>query len=258
MPVVDDGAPFAAMSMYPMESLRSAWDNLYSTAARDVLDAPLQLRWDLEARASWLSPQLVLGMTCGWPLVTTLQRRVRVVGTFVYGVDGVLSHTYRSVIIANKAASIADLAHATLAYNSVESLSGYVSIMSMMPDGQTAWSGPTLETGSHLSSIDAVREGRADIASIDSLTWTYTQREFPDVLQGLVIIDRGPLVPHLPLIARNDTTDEALADWRTAFADVVRNPALAGTLDTLLIHGFVPLDAKDYADALTPLHRSGL
>lgn len=246
------------MGMYPYEPLRASWDRLYEMVAREVTGAPAELRWDLDVHDTWLSPQLVLGMTCGWPLVTQLSRRVRVVGTFLYAADGVVSHTYRSVIVAREAATVADLAGRTLAFNSTDSLSGYVSMLSLLPAGQSAWSGPTLETGAHLLSIDAVRDGQADIASIDALTWTYAQQNFPEVLQGLVIIDRGPLVPHLPLIANAGTTDEALEEWRTAFAEVVRNPALADTLDRLLIQGFVALDAAQYEVALDPLRRVGM
>lgn len=244
--------------MYPLESLRSSWDQLYSMTARAVTGAPDELRWDLGAHETWSSPQLALGMSCGWPLVNELQRRVRVVGTFVYGIDGVASHTYRSVIIAREPVTVTDLAQRTLAINSTDSLSGYVSMMSLLPTGESAWAGPVLVTGEHLLSIAAVRDGRADIASIDAITWTYLQREMPAALQGVVIIDRGPLVPHLPLITNIHTSDEVLDDWRTAFAETIRNPAMATTLDRLMIHGFVALDAADYEAALKPLHRIGL
>ncbi|MEO6124922.1 MAG: PhnD/SsuA/transferrin family substrate-binding protein [Ilumatobacteraceae bacterium] len=253
--VTDVAATFSSMAMYPYESLRSSWDDLYGMVARGVTGAPNELRWDLDVHDTWLSPQLVLGMTCGWPLVNQLQRRVRVVGTFVYAVDGEVSHTYRSVIIARQAATVADLTDRTLAFNSTDSLSGYVSMISLLPAGQSAWAGPTLETGGHLLSIDAVRDGCADIASIDALAWTYTQREAPETLQGLVIIDRGPLVPHLPLITNIATTDESLGAWRTAFAETIRNPAMATTLDRLMIQGFVALDVADYETALSPLRR---
>lgn len=258
---VDGGArssaPFAHLGMYPFESLRTAWDQLYRAAAGEVIGAPDELRWDLDARDTWLSPRLQLGMTCGWPLVTELLHRVRVIGTFAYGVDGVVGHTYRSVIIARDSVTIADLANGTLAINSSDSLSGYVSMISVLPDARTTWSGETLETGDHLASIDAVRDGRADIASIDALTWAYIRRDAPRSLHGLVVIDRGPLVPHLPLIAHRDTTDREVAAWRTALADAVRSPALAGALAALLIHGFVALDADDYETALAPLRRIG-
>jgi ABC-type phosphate/phosphonate transport system substrate-binding protein len=256
--VAVEGGPFSAMSMYPLESLRTAWDRLYGVAARGVVDAPPELRWDLDAHDTWSNPQLVLGMTCGWPLITDLRTRVRVVGTFLYDVDGQAGHTYRSVIVARRPSTVAEMAGATLAFNSTDSLSGYVSIIAALPAGQASWPGPTLQTGAHLASIEAVRDGRADIASIDAMTWAYTRRDAPDLLRDLVVIDRGPVVPHLPLILPGGAGDDALASWRAAFADAVRDPGLGETLDRLLIQGFVALDADDYERALQPLRRIGL
>ena len=244
--------------MYPFESLRTAWDEFYSAVAGGVLGAPDTLRWDLDAPDTWLSPQLTIGMACGWPLVTELRDRVRVIGTFAYDIGGASSHTYRSVIVARDAATVADLAHRTLAFNSTDSMSGYVSAISALAATATSWPGPMRETGAHLASVEAVRGGLADIASIDALTWAYTQRDAPEMLQGLVIIDRGPEVPHLPLIAGLETSDAALTEWRTALAEAVHDPALAGPLGTLLIQGFVALGMNDYERALAPLRHIGV
>ncbi len=244
--------------MYPFESLRIAWERLYGAVARSVPGAPDRLRWDLDAHDTWLNPKLAVGMACGWPLVTELRQRVRVIGTFVYGIDGESSHTYRSVIVAREATTVADLAGGTLAFNSIDSLSGFVSMIAALPPDQAAWPGPTVETGAHLASIEAVGDGRADVASIDALTWAYIKRDAPQVQQGLVIIDRGPEVPHLPLIASLATGDDSIAEWRAAFAEVGRDSAMAATLDTLLIEGFVALDTHDYESALAPLRRTGI
>lgn len=244
--------------MYPLEPLREAWDTVYGMVARDVLEAPNELRWDLDPHDTWMSPQLVLGMSCGWPLVTQLLRRVRVIGTFMYRLEGSIGHTYRSVIVAREATSVVALSGSTLAFNSTESLSGYISMMASLPPDQIGWGGPTLETGSHIMSLAAVREGSADIASIDAVMWSYVQQEAPELLEGLVVIDRGPEIPHLPLITSRDASDAAVADWRGALGDGVRNPALSPALDRLLIHGFMPLDSSHYEALLAPFHRTWL
>ena len=258
--------PFAAMAMYPLEPLREAWDHLYTRVARSVNGSPDGLRWDLDVHATWLDPQLVLGMTCGWPLVTQLIGRVRVLGTFAYELDGEVGHTYRSVIVAREGTPIRDRSatpaedddeddgvRPTLAFNSLDSLSGYVSMLATLPQGAAGWHGSVIETGAHTASIDAVRDGGADVASIDALTWAYLARDSPERLSGLTVVDRGPVVPHLPLIANVSATDEMVDEWRAAFATAVRDPELAPTLDRLLIRGFVALDAGDYQLALEPL-----
>src|SRR5947199_390514 len=90
-----------------------------------------------------------------------------------------------------------------------------------------------------------VRRGDAEIASIDAVTWAYLSRDDPDAVSGLIVVDRGPLVPTLPLIVTAAASDERVAQWRRALADA--------TNDTLLIRGFVPLDLGDYDTALGAL-----
>ncbi len=248
-----DDQQFAALAMYPLESLRPSWDRVYRTVAEAVPGAPTDLRWDLVPTDTWLDPRLALGMACGWPLVTQLAERVRVVGSFVHRLDGDASSTYRSVIVAREETSVAASANCTFAFNSAHSLSGYVSMTALLPPGQIEWAGRTIETGSHRASIDAVRDGRADIASIDALTWAYFDQETPRVLQGMVVIGRGPTVPHLPIITGAAIDDDTIAQWRNALAAATTDPALAADLDRLLIGGFVTLDAFDYSEALAPL-----
>lgn len=247
--------PFSSLGMYPLEWLRPAWEQLYSRAAREVLGAPNEMVW-AEPQATWMSRQLVVGMTCGWPLVSRLQRRVRVLGTFEYATGDMSSHMYQSVIIARDPQLLATLTGGTAAINSVDSLSGHLSLLSALSRNSPsmpatlAWPGAVLFTGSHSASLAAVREGTADVASIDALTWAYIGRHEPDSLDGLVVVDRGPLVPGLPLIVNRDTSAEAIADWRTAFATTVHDPALREVMATLSITGFVALDFADYESAL--------
>ena len=75
---------FAALGMYPLAHLRDAYDRLWSSmrSRLDVDDAPASLSWDADVHASWRDPGLVLGQTCGWPLVTQLDGAVAVVGSF--------------------------------------------------------------------------------------------------------------------------------------------------------------------------------
>jgi ABC-type phosphate/phosphonate transport system substrate-binding protein len=247
-----DPEAFSALAMYPYPELQSAWGQLYGAVAAEVMDVPLDLRWDLDPHATWLSPQLSVGMACGWPLVTALRRRVRTVGTFAYEIDGVASHMYRSVIVSRTQESLPTLSGRTAAVNSTDSLSGHISLLATFGLGD-AWNGDVVWTGAHLDSLDAVRDGRADVASIDALTWEYRRRARPDLLQGLVVVGRGPSVPCLPIIVNDRTSDGQLAEWRTAFAQAVRSPATTGAREALLIRDFVALDAVDYDKALADL-----
>jgi ABC-type phosphate/phosphonate transport system substrate-binding protein len=242
--------------MYPFAQLREAWETLYRTVAVSVAerfpDTPTELSWQLGAHESWLHPRLALGQTCGWPLVTTLKARVRVIGTFAHVVDGVSSHMSRSIIIARHARALDDLVDVTAAVNSADSLTGYISLLAACGLSSGRWPGAVEWTGAHLASIDAVRREHADVASIDALTWAYQHRVAPHTLEGLIEVGRGPLVPGLPLIVSGDADDAIVAAWRSSFEHALLDPQLVDTRDTLLIGGFVPLELADYERAVAP------
>ena len=251
----------AVLGMYDFPELRAAWDDLYASAAGHVDGVPAALTWDIEAHDSWLHPDLTIGMACGWPLVKTLRDRVRVVGTFSYeGTDGP-PHEYRSLIVTGTEATFEQIADAPSEYraavNSSDSLSGSISLLAAFGLG-LQWPGDIVGTGSHVASIEAVRSGDADVASIDGMTWRYRERQAPESLAGLRIIGHGPLVPCLPLIVPAATSDADIGAWRDGFAAAVRDPALEASLTKLMIDDFVPLDAIDYTAALADLMRRHL
>ncbi len=244
---------YSVLPMYPLEGLRDAWGALYRSVAARVPGAPHELRWDIGARESWLDAQMVLSQACGWPLVTVLRERVRVLGTFAVVLDGEASHLYRSVIVARHGADIAALSGGRAAVNSDDSLSGFISLLNAFEVTTTSWPGEVTWTGSHLASVESVRSGIADVASIDALTWNYVGRLVPNTVDGLDVVARGPSVPCLPLIVPVATSPAAVAAWRDSFAMAMTDPDLADARAALLISGFLPLDIQNYEAALAPL-----
>lgn len=257
---------FASLSMYPIASTRSSWERVYAWAAAHVDGAPGALEWTDDVQASWRDQRLALGMTCGWPLITELRERVRVVGTFAVtiedrGDDGpVADSTYRSVVIARRPTSVHAVRDQVAAINARHSLSGCISLLATLARRRddaavTTWPGRTIITGAHLSSIAAVRDGLAAVASIDALTWAYVQRDEPQMLDGLHVIDRGPRVPCLPLITAASASDATVQSWRRAFGAAMVEPDLADDLRVLCIGGFAPRELDDYDRALSALRR---
>jgi ABC-type phosphate/phosphonate transport system substrate-binding protein len=232
----------ASMAMYPFINLRNAYDHLWDgVRSRLALAAP-ELDWDLEPLEACRRDDLLLGQTCGWPLVTELASTVRVVGTFDCDVDGAFDGTYRSVLVTNTGDPLADLLlrpDLTVAANSADSFSGWVSLRSV-----AAAAGRALErvewTGSHAASIDALQRGRAHLAAIDAVSWVHLGG------QGLSIVGHGPRIPCLPLVTAGTSSDALLGELRGAFAATVRDPAMADTCATLRIRDFLVRDLVDY------------
>ena len=124
----------------------------------------------------WLAPDLFIAQTCGFPLTHRLKDRVTLVATPVYTVDGCAGGSYHSVIVARQDSdvrSLDDVAGKVAAFNGYDSQSGWNALRhSLIGKGA-----PTriLETGGHRKSVAAVREGRADVAAIDCVTYAGLQ-----------------------------------------------------------------------------------
>lgn len=248
---IPDGT-VASLAMYPFTPLRAATDHLWSVIRRHLGSGPPSLEWVVVTPEVWRHPHLLLAQACGWPLVTGLADRVSVVGTFDYDVPGCERGTYRSVIVSRHTSTLAELRTRpglTVAINSDDSLSGWISLQVAWGDRPPA----PLETGAHLQSVRALAEGRADVASIDAVTWAHVCTFEPALVAGLYVIGEGPRVPCLPIVAGWRYASEVPA-LRAAFAAALTDPIAAEACAALRLRSFVPMDFADYAPvrALVP------
>lgn len=244
----------AGLAMYPFAPLVEHYAHLWALVRESVPALPVELEWPPDLHPVWRDPAMVLHQTCGWPLVTELADlvaagRVRVVGAFVHTVPEALGPTYRSVLVARSGLAVArpaDLAGTHAAVNSTASLSGWVSLVHAVHGPGATWQGPVTLTGAHAESLRALHDGRAEVASIDAVSFAHVRRWMPELVDGLVVVGNGPRVPCLPVIAGPALDGVALDDLRRAFAAAVVDPRAAGLRDELLIERFEPLDAADY------------
>ena len=237
-------AGVASIGMYPFREVRWAFDEIWAGVAERLDWVPRSLTWDGDLHASWTDHALVVGQTCGWPLVTALHDRVRVLGTFAATVPQADGPRYRSVIVARRHVEPSALAAAIAAVNGSDSLSGWISLQVAVNGPGAGWRGEVRWTGAHVESVRAVHEGVADVASIDSVTWALVRRHHPELVDGVVEIGEGPLVPSLPLVTHRDASDDEVALLRAAIADaVVAAPRAAAAA---LIRWFVPMELSDY------------
>ena len=96
-------------------------------------------------------------------------------------------------------------------------------------------------TGAHQASARAVRDGEADIAAIDAITWGFIRRwdRWSDALQ---VLDQTPPVPALPYIA---PLDADLPAHRAALEAAIAGLSEADRV-ALNLHGIVPMVPGDY------------
>jgi ABC-type phosphate/phosphonate transport system substrate-binding protein len=229
--------------MYPFTPLRHAHERLWDgVRARLSFPAP-PLDWDLDPLVACRREDLLLGQTCGWPLVTELASRVRVVGTFDHDVDGAVDGSYRSVLVSGTDQSLEDIFRRTdlrVAANSLDSLSGWISLRAVAVDHGVRLDDVVEWTGAHVASVEALRQGRVHVAAIDAVSLAHLGAE------GLFVVGRGPRIPCLPLVASGSSSDEMVDELRAALTAAVHDPALADACATLKIRDFVVRDLADY------------
>lgn len=202
---------------------------------------PDTLLWPEQLLPHWLQSDLCLSQTCGYPLMTTLVN-VQVVGAFHYAAPGCEGPNYRSWIMVREEESAErwqDFQGRKLAYNSEDSWSGYRALLKLT--GSADYFSQRIASGGHHRSLTLLREGVADIAAIDCVSWALLQKTFPAAARGLKIIGETASVPGLPLITRPGISAEHLDALRSGLAALVSAPENRQLLEPLLIAGFSPL-----------------
>ena len=244
----------ASLPMYV--SHRDAVTQLWAVVAaqlreQGLANTPAALTWPADLHAHWLHPELLLSQTCGYPFMDDLAGKVQLIGCFQYDAPGCEGITCHSALIARDE-------HATLAlenfrglraaFNVDNSQSGYNAFRAQFaPLSQHGkFFSSTLETGGHRLSVDAVRTGLADLASIDCVTYAGFKRYSPEAVQGLHVVGYTASYPGLPLITAGKTSDQDLQTLRSVFASLFSNPLAAPALSDLGIVGFEIPPAQIY------------
>lgn len=249
--------PQASLAMYDMLAPVQAANDLLWTGVRDRLrlaglSAPDVLDHEISYNGLWLQPDLLLAQTCGYPFIKELQGKVRLVATPVYSFPGGAGAERASFLIAsdrNEATVLEDFRGSRAAINDRMSNSGmnlFRAALAPIANGGKFFS-DVIITGGHLLSMKAIQEGKADIASIDTVSWGLLARHAPDMLAGLKIVGETPRGPGLPYITSLATSDSELNALRTALRDAIADKGLAEATDALGLLGIEILDETDYA-----------
>jgi len=246
----------AALSMYDLPELQAANDALWSAIALrlehfGVLGAPRGLSRDLALEDCWRHPGLLLAQTCGYPLVTSLAGKVRVVATPRYRAQGCEGPFRRSGIVIRKGAparGLADLRGSRCVINDRRSDSGMNLLRAAIaPIAQAGrFFQDVRAAGSHLASAEAVAAGEADVTALDAVTFAHLRRLRPALTAQLRVLDWTERTPGLPLITARATDALTLDALVRALDEVAQDPALAEVRQSLLLDGFNVLPLSQY------------
>jgi ABC-type phosphate/phosphonate transport system substrate-binding protein len=198
----------------------------------------------------WQRADLLFSQTCGYPYLHLLAGRATLVATPCYDVPGCSGSDYASALVVRADGAIRTLADARgkiAAVNDAHSNSGMNAlrhaVAPLARDGR--FFGCVTWSGSHAASLALVRDGEADIAAIDCVTYAYLSGEDPAAVAGLTVLDWSAPAPGLPLIAGGAVP----ATWvrRLRAALLAPGPRLQAALAPLRIVGFRHVDDAGYA-----------
>ena len=249
----------ASLPMYDAPAAQPANDALWRIMAEPLramgfANVPDRLTRDRPVEEIWTDPELLLAQTCGYPLVTSLRGRVRLVSTPVYRAAGCEGPRHRAAFLVardNPAASLVELRGRRCAVNDPHSNSGANLLrleIARIADGQRFFAEVTV-TGSHAASVDAVASGSADIASVDCVTLAHLRRDAPDLVSRVRPLGWSPLTPGLPFITGIATPAARVPFLRRALQLALE--ALRPELRSVLMIGsFVPMRLRAYSDIL--------
>ncbi|NWN49081.1 PhnD/SsuA/transferrin family substrate-binding protein [Pseudomonas sp. MAFF 301514] len=208
----------------------------------------------LDLPGLWLAPELLVTQTCGYPLMTQLRGRVRVIGRPRYELPHSRQGEHCSLLLTrddNPRHRLADFYNSRGVINGHDSNSGMNLLRERLAPLQRGgrFFASVGISGAHRESLRWLREDRADLAAIDSVTYDYLARFAPQEVVGLRLVTRSAPSPTLPYIGPLGLSDEQGGQIRRAMNQALQD--LPEVAETLGLHEVLPASEDDYAVLLS-------
>jgi phosphonate transport system substrate-binding protein len=145
--------------------------------------------------------------------------------------------------------SFADLRGGSWLYNDACSLSGYFSLLEKLAESgaDESFFDTVSCAGSHLNSIEALLNGDADAAAIDSNVLRIRLREVPDLSEKLRVIETWGPFPIQPVVVRSTLPLELKDHLREAFLTTENDGSTRRILERYGLIRFVAVGSRDYS-----------
>lgn len=230
------------------ESIRQA-NEAWLTRILERLNVLRQSVEGLSLPALWLSPDLLLTQTCGYPLMTVLRGQVRVVGRPRYELPDSTGGNHCSLLLCradDPRRSLPAFHDSRGVINDEGSNSGMNllrhRLAPLQRDGQFFASVGI--SGGHRESLRWLREDLADLAAIDSVTFAYLARHAEHEVAGLRVIARSAFSPTLPYITVASASDEQIEQLRQVMNQTLQELPEVGEI--LGLQEVLPATERDY------------
>jgi len=215
----------ASFPWYDLPSVRWANDAIWrATGLGGALDRATPVE------EQWHSADLIVSQACGLDLFFT-DAPIEPVLAPVFDLDCEKGSYYSYLVGAREGVA---------AVNSLSSRSGFTALLTVCQPSSL------VVTGSHEASLAVVREGSADMACIDAVTWHILERDTPDATCGVPVLDRTCSAPAPPYVVR-----KALGGGiAPRIAAALQSTTTKRARDALLLKGVVPTTMDKYEAVL--------
>ena len=253
------GALIAALPMYDGAGTAEANDAIWAAIAVRLRErgvaAPERLTRGGDLASLWRSPNLLFGQTCGYPYVKDLRDSVALIATPEYDFPGCDGASHRSFVVCranDRRLSLESFRGGVAAVNGSDSNTGMNLFRATVAPaaGGSPFFGAVLLTGSHRASLEAVADGRADLAAIDCVSFGLMRQLEPRLAARVAIAAESPPSPGLPFIASARLPEATVAATREALFDALADPDLAEVCAALGLKGAHATTPADYERVL--------
>ncbi len=246
----------ASLPMYDLPEVRAAttafWALLAANLRRHGLaDVPDHLVHDRPVSDLWSDPNLLISQCCGADVMHSYKNRLLPIATPEFAAPGCLGGSYCSmVVVADKCPfdDVRDMHGAVAVINGPESHSGMSALRHLVSgrhvDGHF-FAGVKI-SGSHLASLEMIRQREADVAAIDSVTLALIQRHLDGAMCGVRILGQTYRAPAPPYVVRVSIPADEIEKVRAALVETFDDRSLADCRETLLLNGVTLATQEDY------------
>ncbi|MFC6297477.1 PhnD/SsuA/transferrin family substrate-binding protein [Pseudomonas sp. CCM 7893] len=213
------------------------------------LDVTRRTADGLDLLSLWRAPELLLTQTCGYPLMTQLRGQVRLIGRPRYELPDSSAGNHCSLLLTrddNPRTTLVDFYDSRGVINGEDSNSGMNLLREHLAPlhRQGRFFASVAISGGHRDSLRWLREDRADLAAIDSVTFAYLARFAPEEVAGLRIVTRSAISPTLPYIGAQGLSDEYILRIRQAMNQALQE--LPQVVEILGVQEVLAASEADY------------
>ena len=248
----------ASMPMYDIREVRKALDDLWcglshSLRREGLVDVPDKILHGVDVNVLWGDPMLFFSQCCGYDVVNRYAGKLQLLATPHYGAEGCEGSKYASVVVVAEDVPATDVLHmsgAVCVVNGTESHSGMNALRALIAPAsrEGRFFSKVRVSGSHVASLEMLRNREADVASIDCVTYALLESYRPQALSGTHMLGWTDRASAIPYVTRADADDDTVARMRSALHDVFANPDFRTTRQALYLKSLEVLPVQVYEE----------